>query len=262
VVCNWEERAQGAVGGFRSRAPLVTNPQLRTARGATAERAGTLATRASWVPRATSRVIPATGKRRNPPPQQQQGRPYLRTHVRTRDVACVMTRHVPSARGARALLEPSDVPRSARQDEQREGAGDRRTEITTPRAWMCGLADLDADRKARSDGRRDDHEGQLTNRGVNPDDPALGRAMRWVGNPWALVRDPLSCQWHRRKERERAFAFAFRLPFLTAISMPNAPAKRCKRRESSWSWCCRAVVRSCGRAVVRSCGRAVVYARA
>ena len=150
-------------------------------------------------------MIPATGKRRNPPPQEQQGRPYLRTHVRTRDVACVMTRHVPSARGARALLEPSDVPRSARQDEQREGAGDRRTEITTPRAWMCGLADLDADRKARSDGRRDDHEGQLTNRGVNPDDPALGRAMSWVGCPEPHVRDPLSCQWSGQR---RSVVFA------------------------------------------------------
>ena len=90
---------------------------------------------------------------------------------------CVMTRHVLSARGARALLEPSDVPRSARQDEQREGAGDRRTEITTPRAWVCGLADLDADRKARSDGRRDDHEGQLTNRGGEPRRPGP-----WEGN--------------------------------------------------------------------------------
>ena len=110
---------------------------------------------------------------------------------------CVTTRHVLSARGARALLEPSDVPRSARQDEQREGAGDRRTEITTPRAWMCGLADLDADRKARSDGRRDDHEGQLTNRGGEPRRPGPWEAMRWAGNPWTLdlVRDPLSCQW-------------------------------------------------------------------
>ena len=50
-------------------------------------RARTPAARASRVPRATSRVTPATGKRSNPPPQQQQGRPYLRTHVRTRDVA-------------------------------------------------------------------------------------------------------------------------------------------------------------------------------
>ena len=86
-------------------------------------RVRTPAARASRVPRATSRVIPATGKRSNPPPQQQQGRPHLRAQVRTRDVACAMTRRVPSARGARALLEQTDVPRSARQDEQREEAG-------------------------------------------------------------------------------------------------------------------------------------------
>ena len=66
-----------------------TNPQLRAARGAAPKRARTpIAARASREPRATSRATPASGERRNPHPQQQQGRPHLRADVRTRDVAC------------------------------------------------------------------------------------------------------------------------------------------------------------------------------
>ena len=61
-----------------------TNPQLRAARGAAPKRARMLtAARASRGPRATSREIPESGERRNPHPQQQQGRPHLRADVRT-----------------------------------------------------------------------------------------------------------------------------------------------------------------------------------
>ena len=82
-----------------------TNPQVRAARGAALKRARTpIAARASREPRATSRVIPASGERRNPHPQEQQGRPHLRADVRTRDVAFAMTRSVAAARGACALI--------------------------------------------------------------------------------------------------------------------------------------------------------------
>ena len=78
-----------------------TNPQLRAARGAAPKCARTpIAARASREPRATSRVIPASGECRNPHPQEQQGRPRLRADVRTRDVAFAMTRSVAAARGA------------------------------------------------------------------------------------------------------------------------------------------------------------------
>ena len=101
-----------------------TNPQLRAARGAAPKRARMLiAARASRGPRATSREIPESGERRNPHPQQQQGRPHLRADVRTRDVACAMTRSVAAARGACALIRQTDVTRTARQDAQREGSG-------------------------------------------------------------------------------------------------------------------------------------------
>ena len=70
-----------------------------------------------------AREIPASGERRNPYPQQQQERPHLRADVRTRDVACAMTRSVAAARGACALIRQTDVTRPARQDAQREGSG-------------------------------------------------------------------------------------------------------------------------------------------
>jgi len=122
-----------------------TNPQLRAARGAAPKRARMLiAARASRGPRATSREIPESGERRNPHPQQQQGRPHLRADVRTRDVACAMTRSVAAARGACALIRQTDVTRTARQDAQREGSGGTASNTACVRACVrtCVRADL------------------------------------------------------------------------------------------------------------------------
>ena len=122
-----------------------TNPQLRAACGAAPKQARArmlIAARASREPRATSRVIPASGERRNPHPEQQQGRPLLRADVRTRDVASAMTRSVAAAHGACARIRHADVTRTARQDAQWEGSG--RFARVTPRACVraCVRADL------------------------------------------------------------------------------------------------------------------------
>ena len=88
-VKNARKTTAGA-SGQADRRSKRTNPQLRAACGAASKQARArmlIAARASREPRATSRVIPASGERRNPHPEQQQGRPLLRADVRTRDVA-------------------------------------------------------------------------------------------------------------------------------------------------------------------------------
>ena len=135
-VKNARKTTAGA-SGQADRRSKRTNPQLRAACGAAPKQARArmlIAARASREPRATSRVIPASGERRNPHPEQQQGRPLLRADVRTCDVASAMTRSVAAAHGACALIGQTDV--TARQDAQREGGGGTASNIAWVRACV------------------------------------------------------------------------------------------------------------------------------
>ena len=131
-VKNARKTTAGALGKADRRSKR-TNPQIRAACGAAPKEARISASAcASREPRATSRVT-RVGERRNPHPQEQQGRPHVRAGVRTRDVASAMTRSVTAARGACALIRLTYVTRPVRQDAQREGSG----EPQPPRVRAC-----------------------------------------------------------------------------------------------------------------------------
>ena len=74
----------------------------------------------------TSRVTPASGERKserkNPHPQQQQGRPHLRADVRARDVA-VATTPPPLAARARPSDKPTTHAQRARVRSGKEAGG-------------------------------------------------------------------------------------------------------------------------------------------